>query len=109
MLQLESGPGGVSARVQGSRPTPYKVNIRFRPLTEAKGERVIEEITQQAIYAAKLLAGEMPADIKDVFAACGASLFPDKAKHPKTSCSCPDWANPCKHVATMHYLLCERF
>jgi uncharacterized Zn finger protein len=109
VLQLESGPGGVAAKVQGSRLTPYKVNIHFRPLTDAEWERVIEAIAGQAIYAAKLLAGEMPADIEDIFAAAGASLFPDKAKDLETSCSCPDWANPCKHVAAVHYLLGERF
>lgn len=64
---------------------------------------------KEAIYAAKLLTGEMPADIEDVFAAAGVSLFPDNSKDLETSCSCPDWANPCKHVAAVYYLLGERF
>src|SRR3990172_10049122 len=90
VLQLESGPGGVAARVQGSRPTPYKVNIRFQPLTDVAWDRVIEAIAGEAIYAAKLLGGEMPADIEEAFARAGASLFPDKAKDLQTDCSCPD-------------------
>jgi len=109
VVELNVGPSGVAARVQGSRPRPYKVSIRFRPLTDAQWEQVLEAIAGEAYYAAKLLAGEMPQDIEDVFAEAGISLFPDKGADLETECSCPDWANPCKHVAAVHYLLGERF
>jgi uncharacterized Zn finger protein len=51
----------------------------------------------------------MPEDIEDVFAAAGTSLFPATDGDMRTRCTCPDWANPCKHVAAVHYLLGERF
>ena len=63
----------------------------------------------QALFAAQLLAGEMPQDIEEAFAAAGVSLFPDRRGDLDTDCSCPDWANPCKHVAATHYILGEQF
>jgi uncharacterized Zn finger protein len=51
----------------------------------------------------------MPQDIEEAFAAAKVSLFPDKRGDLATDCSCPDWANPCKHVAAVYYLLGERF
>jgi uncharacterized Zn finger protein len=62
----------------------------------------------QAIFAAQLLAGEMPANIEEAFAAAGVSLFPADQGDLVTDCSCPDWANPCKHVAAAHYILGEQ-
>lgn len=59
----------------------------------------------EARFAAELLAGEMPRAIDDAFRAAGASLFPLEETELTTSCSCPDWANPCKHVAATHYVL----
>jgi uncharacterized Zn finger protein len=65
-------------------------------------------MAEQAIFAAKLLAGDMPEDIEDAFKAARVSLFPSKSDLD-TDCSCPDWANPCKHIAAVYYLLGERF
>ncbi len=109
VLSIEEDRQGVTARVQGSRPTPYTVKILLTPLNDAQWERVIDQMAAQAIFAAQLLAGEMPADIEQAFAAAGVSLFPDRIDDLKTSCSCPDWANPCKHVAATHYILGEQF
>src|SRR5204862_3418808 len=72
-------------------------------------KRVVKALGGQAVFAAKLLAGEMPQDIEKVFADVDLSLFPEKAKDLTTDCSCPDWSNPCKHVAAVYYLLGEEF
>ncbi len=109
VVKLELGADGVSARVQGSRPQPYRVSIHFTPLSDAAWEKVADAMAAEALYAAKLLSGEMPQEIEEVFAAAGASLFPAARGDLQTSCSCPDWANPCKHVAAVHYLLGEQF
>ena len=109
VLKLDVSPGGVSARVQGSRQTPYKVSIRFQALADEEWEGVVDAIAEKAIYAARLLAGEMPEDIEELFEAAGVSLFPRTAKDLETECSCPDWANPCKHIAAVYYLLGECF
>jgi uncharacterized Zn finger protein len=106
---LEETGEGVTARVQGSRPRPYQVTIHVAPLTDPQWEKVIDALAEQALFTAQLLAGEMPEDIGQAFQAAGVSLFPDKGGDLTTGCSCPDWANPCKHVAAAHYLLGERF
>src|SRR5205809_401054 len=54
-------------------------------------------------------AGEMPQDIERAFTGAGLSLFPESGREIATACSCPDWSNPCKHVAAVYYLLGEAF
>jgi uncharacterized Zn finger protein len=109
VLSIEETRGGVTARVQGSRRTPYKVTIQVKPLTDAAWDKVIEALASQALFAAQLLAGEMPPDVEEAFTSAGVGLFPDKPGELSTDCSCPDSANPCKHVAATHYILGEQF
>jgi len=106
---MDIGPGTVRARVTGSRPVPYTVTIRVRPLPTRTWARALRLMARQAIFSAQLLAGEMPRDIDTVFSEAGGSLFPASREDLDTSCSCPDWANPCKHVAATHYVLGEAF
>jgi uncharacterized Zn finger protein len=109
VLELHLLPGLVRARVQGSRPRPYEVRIHLPTLTPAQWAAVDEALASKALYAASLLAGEMPREIEDVFREAGQPLFPAKPSELKTECSCPDYANPCKHVAATYYILAERF
>jgi uncharacterized Zn finger protein len=109
VVSLDVERGGVTARVQGSRPEPYSVSMQFTPLSDADWDRVVDAMAAEALYAARLLSGEMPEDIQDVFARVGCSLFPAGPEDMRTRCSCPDWANPCKHISAVHYLLGERF
>jgi uncharacterized Zn finger protein len=109
VVSLEVGRDGVKAVVQGSRPKPYDVTITFKKLTDTEWDRVVDAMAAEALYAARLLSGEMPEQIEEVFAAAGTSLFPTDKNDMRTKCSCPDDANPCKHIAAVHYLLGERF
>ena len=109
VMEFELGTGKVRARVQGSRPAPYQVRIGVLPLTTAQWRSVTEALGAQALFRAKLLAGEMPHEIEDVFAACGTPLFPRSARDLEMSCSCPDWGVPCKHLAAVCYVLAEKF
>jgi len=109
VLSIDSEKGAVKAKVQGSRPTPYRVAVEIKSISYANWEKLVKALSHQAIFVAKLLAGEMPQDIEKVFQAAGLSLFPDKSKDLKTECSCPDWSNPCKHIAAVYYLLGEEF
>jgi uncharacterized Zn finger protein len=106
---LRIAPGQVTAHVTGSRKTPYKVMLRIAMLDNRAWNRAIAEMSRQALFAAELLAGQMPREIDSAFRAAGRSLFPASERDLKTSCSCPDYANPCKHVAAMHYVLAEAF
>jgi len=108
VLAIDEAKGGVEARVQGSRPKPYKVKIALAPLSGNAWEAVLDALAERAAFAASLLAGEMPAEVEDAFRAAKVSLFPDKRGDLEMDCSCPDWAIPCKHVAAVHYLLAER-
>ena len=109
VVSIAIEPGVVKARVQGSRDTPYKIEMKLVPFTDAQWEKVTHALAEQAIFAAKLLAGEMPQNIEEAFRAAGVPLFPQNTKDLTTNCSCPDWANPCKHVAAVHYILGDQF
>ena len=67
MLSIDIEPGSVRARVQGSRPKPYNVVMKVATLSPAQWETVLEALASQALFAAKLLSGEMPQDIEQVF------------------------------------------
>jgi len=109
VVELDVEAGVVLAKVQGSRYTPYRVRIRAKALTEQQWRRVEKAMAAQALPLAKLLAGEMPHDIEDVFASCKLTLFPRTSQELKANCTCPDSANPCKHIAAAYYILAERF
>jgi uncharacterized Zn finger protein len=109
VLSIAIEKGKVRAKVQGSRPQPYDITIEVKTLSEADWAKVLDALGRQALFAAKLLAGEMPQDIEPLFQEVGLSLFPTKLGDLKTDCSCPDWSNPCKHIAATYYLLGEEF
>jgi uncharacterized Zn finger protein len=109
VLDLAVAPGEVSALVQGSRPAPYRVRITTLTLSAKDWTRVEEAMASRAAFLARLLAGEMPADIEEAFAETQLTLFPASARDLSSDCSCPDWANPCKHIAATYYLLAEAF
>lgn len=109
VVDIELEPGGARASVQGSRAKPYQVTIRVRELTAREWSAVGAAISANTRLAAMLLAGEMPEDIETAFTAAGTTLFPKTLHELKTACSCPDWSNPCKHVAAVFYLIGEEF
>jgi uncharacterized Zn finger protein len=109
VLSMGEIKNGVAATVQGSRIKPYRVTIQVMPLKTEEWERALDVLASQAVFAAKLLAGEMPENIEEAFQSAKLSLFPERPGDLVTQCSCPDWANPCKHVAAAHYILGDRF
>lgn len=109
VLSITETPSGIEAEVQGSRRKPYQVSIEVEDLGDEQWETVIDTLFEQAIFTAQLLAGEMPQEIEEAFDQAEVSLFPGTKGELITDCSCPDWANPCKHVAAVHYILGERF
>ena len=109
VLTLDVRPGVVSSTVQGSRPQPYRVTIRFAILPDAAWRAVERALGEQAIYRAQLLGGELPAELENQLAEAGAPLFPMTVRALDMRCTCPDVAVPCKHIAATFYLLAERF
>jgi len=109
VLSIQFKGSKVLADVQGTEPEPYQVSLFLEPFTDEQWSYVIETMSQRAIFAAKLLAGEMPPNIEEVFTANGLSLFPFTLSDVRSKCSCPDKANPCKHVGAIYYQLGDRF
>jgi uncharacterized Zn finger protein len=109
VLSIEFKGSKVVAKVQGTAPDPYRVSIFLDPFSDEQWGYVIESMAERAIFSAKLLAGEMPQNIEEVFTANGLSLFPFTKFDIHSKCSCPDPANPCKHIGAVYYLLGDRF
>jgi uncharacterized Zn finger protein len=113
VLSLEIVPGQVRASVQGSRPKPYRVFIETDVLTDSEWGSIEDVMASRAVFLAKLLAGEMPEEIEEAFVESSTTLFPapgdDLDDDLVSACSCPDWENPCKHVAAVFYLMAEAF
>jgi uncharacterized Zn finger protein len=108
VVSFELSQGKVEALVQGSRPKPYRVTIEVKQFQRNAWESVAKAMASKAIFASKLLAGEMPQNIEDAFMNASLTLFPGK-REIRTDCSCPDDANPCKHIAATYYILAEEF
>ncbi len=109
VLSIDIAKGVIKSKVQGSRSTPYSITIKVKTLSDTDWNKLAKALSTQAIFAAKLLAGEMPQEIEQAFKDAGLSPFPEKLRDLETSCSCPDWSNPCKHIAAVYYLLGEEF
>jgi uncharacterized Zn finger protein len=109
VLSIEYKGSKVHARVQGTAPEPYKVTLSIDPFTDEQWSYVVEAMAERAIFSAKLLAGEMPQTIEEVFTSNGLSLFPFTKFDIHSRCSCPDPVNPCKHIGAVYYLLGDRF
>ncbi|MEW2442649.1 SWIM zinc finger family protein [Micromonospora marina] len=109
VLRLDVTPGTVTAEVQGSRPRPYPVRIGLAAYPPKVWRRLESELAGQAFFSARLLAGDLPAELEELFAEAGAPLFPAAIGELDQSCGCPDFAVPCKHLAATFYLLAEAF
>ena len=101
VLDLKIQKGKVLARVQGTRKTPYKIEIRISPLSEEKCQHIIEKCGRKLENLESLLAGNFPEEMQELFQGKDG-LFP-APNEISFNCSCPDWALMCKHVAAALY------
>ena len=101
VVDLQIQTGKIHARVQGTRKTPYKVEIRISPLSQQRCDEIMERCTSRVDSLENLLNGSFPEALKDVFLGEGG-LFPTP-REISFQCSCPDWAVMCKHVAAALY------
>jgi uncharacterized Zn finger protein len=106
VVDLQVAPGLAAAKVQGSRPQPYRVRLRVPELTDEQWQRVAGALAAEVGHAAALVDGRFPDDVDDLLRGVDVSLFPYPGEL-ETACSCPDVANPCKHAAAVHYVLAE--
>jgi uncharacterized Zn finger protein len=108
-VSLQVDAGAATARVQGSAARPYRVRIGVPTLGKAQWNAVLDALAADASLTAALLAGELPREVEDTFAAQGVALFPTGRADLTMDCTCPDATVPCKHLAAVFYLLAERF
>ncbi|MFP5347470.1 MAG: SWIM zinc finger family protein [Actinomycetes bacterium] len=106
VLEMDVVPGQVRAQVQGSRRKPYSVHVRVRQFSAPEWARVLDAVAAQIGRTAALLDGELPPELVDDVASAGLSLLPG-AGEVQPRCSCPDWADPCKHSAAVCYLVAD--
>ena len=102
----------VEAQVVGTRPDPYRVTIDFRVPEGAAREAIVARIKGEPMLAARLITDDMPTEVEQAFRDCGIDFFPGGKLAPgvydmTTACSCPDYANPCKHVSAVLLILGE--
>ena len=102
----------VEAQVVGTRQDPYRVTIDFRVPEGAAREAIVARIKGEPMLAARLIADDMPTEVEQAFRDCGLDFFPGGKLAPgvydmTTACSCPDYANPCKHVSAVLLILGE--
>lgn len=124
VLDIHIDHGCVTAKVQGPHKEPYVVTIEFQPTPKRKWNALFEEISKKAIFAAKLLTGDMPETIEEVFGSHKLSLFPKDIDDIKTVCTgekakknpCQGESSnngqtisPCRCIIAVYYLLAEEF
>lgn len=108
VLSMEFNNAEVIAKVQGSEAEPYQVLLNLDPFTNEDWSYIINTLAEKALYSAQLLAGQMPEAIEQVFIKNGLNLFPYTLTDIRSRCSCPDKANPCKHIGAVYYQLGDR-
>lgn len=108
VLTLSVATAVLAAQVQGSRPTPYLVTIGLKEPDAGQWKSIDAAMASKVGFAARLLAGEVPPDLEQVFDAAGVALFPRTWRELRADCSCPDWENPCKHVAAVLYVFADQ-
>jgi len=105
--------GEMSAKIRGNvnayfgitkEPT-YQTVIALKSISAGDWELLIRHLGSRAAFVSRLLLNEMPDNIEKPFELLDLHLLPHNARDFKTRCSCPDYANPCKHVAGLCYFL----
>ncbi len=107
VLDIALTPGVVEARVQGSRPAPYRVRIGLAVFSAAERATVRQVLDEHPALLVELAAGHVSDECLSVLARHGAGLLPESRRDLALSCSCPDWGDPCKHEAAVLYLVAE--
>lgn len=108
LLSFDVQPGIVVAQVQGSRPVPYVVTVATTRLTDQQWAHVHDAIRARVAFLAQLLTGALPPELEAVFDDAGVRLLPQRWDDVGATCSCPDWENPCKHIAAVLYVFADR-
>ena len=95
----------IKAKVQGRRPSPYKITISVPALSQKEQLKIKQIISANPFYMSQLAARKLPETLLDDLTKAGIALFPKSWRDLGMKCSCPDWAVPCKHLAAVIYIV----
>ncbi len=95
----------IEAKVKGSRPTPYNVQVTVPLFTDTEKKKLIQVISEDPLLLSHLLNRKLPHELNEIAKKHHIAVFPDKWSDFSMQCSCPDWAVPCKHLASVIYML----
>lgn len=109
VLKIEFKQSQLIAEIQGTEEKPYRVTLALDVFSDEDWGYIVATMSEKAMLSAQLLVGEMPLEIEQVFIKNGLSLFPYNLTEVRSRCTCPDKANPCKHIAAVYYQLADRF
>ena len=102
---IEVNGNVITAKVKGTRPTPYKVTIRVPLFKREQTDLLMRKLLERPSLISKLLNRELDPEVFNVARLIGLSLFPQRWDDLEMNCSCPDWAVPCKHLAAVIYMM----
>ena len=102
VLDLQISTGGVTALVQGSRSRPYEISVKIKKLSKMHWQQISASCSGMFNSLPELISGKFPKELGELFLRRDAGLFPSP-KEITFTCSCPDWAHMCKHVAATLY------
>ena len=108
VVSLDVSAGRLVSQVQGSRRRPYVVTVVAPQPTASQWAKLDDAFRSRLGFAARLLAGEVPRDLEVAFASAGVELIPTRWETLGASCTCPDWENPCKHIAAVLYVFADQ-
>ncbi|MDQ3193077.1 MAG: SNF2-related protein [Bacteroidota bacterium] len=103
VIKIDIKENRISAKVAGSRPTPYKVDIILPPFFDPVLSEFIQKLAKRPTVISKLLNRELDPEVLAIAEEMGLKVFPKQWTDFKMQCSCPDWAVPCKHLAAVVY------
>jgi uncharacterized Zn finger protein len=108
VVSMTLSAGLIEAQVQGTAARPYVTQLRVPALSTQQWQAVIDAMSREAVHVAKLLAGELPPNLEELFASAGMTMLPAPPDGLAMTCSCGEEA-PCKHAAAIGYLVAEHF
>lgn len=102
---IQIGETAVTARVAGSRPMPYQVEVTLAGFSTSERDVILATVENSPVLLSRLLNRQLPAHVSTLVEQQDIRLFPRAWRDMTAHCSCPDDAVPCKHIAAVIYLL----
>jgi len=104
---LEITENHIHAKVRGSRPRPYKIDITLPAFSDPEKSNFLDELSTRPLIVSRLFNRELAPELLSLAEEKGLKVFPEEWSDLEMDCSCPDWAVPCKHLAAVIYKTCS--